>query len=390
MRQVLPLRPLPSSPHASFFGGLSPFRTCLRVVVAWGAATWALPGCVDAAPIDCHGPSPHASCDEVPAGGAGAPSAGTGGEPGAEGSGGGGAGPVQPARTRVVGYLPTYRSLDPAGVNLSALTHLCIAFANPGPVGGSDEPVFDADDTEIDALVAAAHAAGVQVLASIAGAAGSDRVAARITEDKVDGFVDALLGLVERFDLDGIDVDIEGTTHVTSTYEPFVKKLGAALRADGKLMTSAVGLWYGPNITKAALDEFDFINVMSYDHCGSWSPSPCEHSTMASARSDMNYWVTTRGYPADRTVLGVPFYGYCWGTACESSALTYAAILSRWSDAASKDWIEEEGLSLSYNGEATLRSKTALAKEHGGIMIWELGQDAPGEASLLSVIADEL
>lgn len=364
-----------------------------RIAMVWACAgAWLLVGCVDDAPVDCQSGT-NASCDESPAA-TGGTTAGSGGEstdPGASGgeTATGGNGPVEPERTRVVGYLPTYRSLDPDRLDLSVLTHLCLAFANPGPEGGSDEPTFDVSDEAIQTLVAAAHQAGVKVLASIAGAAGSANVAARITPDKVDAFVASLEALVERLDLDGIDVDLEGTSHVSSTYEPFVKKLGAALRARGKLMTSAVGLWYGDNITNGALAEFDFINVMSYDHCGSWSGA-CEHSSMSSARSDIDYWVNQRGYASERTVLGVPFYGWCWGASCESNAYTYADILARWPDAASKDWIEEAGLAISYNGEETLRSKVALAKQHGGVMIWELGQDAEGDASLLRVIADEL
>src|SRR5690606_23865196 len=123
-----------------------------------------------------------------------------------------------------------------------------------------------------------------------------------------------------RYDLDGIDVDIEGN-HVNSTYEPFVLKLSAAMPT-GKLLTAAVATWNGSDFSDAALTEYDFINLMSYDHCGSWSAA-CEHSTYDDAVSELNYWENTRGLGVGRVTLGVPFYGYCWGTSCPSSALTY-------------------------------------------------------------------
>jgi GH18 family chitinase len=49
-----------------------------------------------------------------------------------------------------------------------------------------------------------------------------------------------------------------------------------------------------------------------------------------------------------------------------------------------------DGYTISCNGPATIAKKTELSKSHGGIMIWELGQDASGDDSLLKVIADNL
>jgi hypothetical protein len=40
-----------------------------------------------------------------------------------------------------------------------------------------------------------------------------------------------------------------------------------------------------------------------------------------------------------------------------------------------------------YNGIPTMQRKAELARERaGGVMIWELGQDAAGDASLLTVL----
>ena len=43
---------------------------------------------------------------------------------------------------------------------------------------------------------------------------------------------------------------------------------------------------------------------------------------------------------------------------------------------------------VGYNGLATIRRKTALALDQaGGVMIWELTQDAAGANSLLAAVA---
>jgi GH18 family chitinase len=299
-------------------------------------------------------------------------------------TGTGGAPAVMPRR--VVGYLPTYRSLAPESYDFDTLTHLCIAFANP--TGNGAESDFDANVREsIAPLVTAAHEKGVKVLASIAGGtkASGELVGAQLTPDKVDAYIAALLDLVDRYELDGIDVDIEGEA-VTATYEPFVKKLNAAL-PEGKLLTAAVATKNRDAFTDGALAEYDFINVMSYDQC-SWSDLPCEQATLEATNADLEYWTVERSVPRDKTVLGVPFYGWCWGCSDMQSALTYGQILAQYPQAKTEDWIVEGEQTISLNSAATIATKAELAQEYGGVMIWELGQDAPGDDALFKVIAD--
>ena len=55
----------------------------------------------------------------------------------------------------------------------------------------------------------------------------------------------------------------------------------------------------------------------------------------------------------------------------------------------SGDRILFKGVEQNYNGPATIRRKTELALQlAGGIMIWELSQDARGSDSLLRVIGE--
>lgn len=299
-------------------------------------------------------------------------------------AGSGGSGYVfDPSRERVVGYIPTYRGLNPNAYDLTALTHLCIAFANPA-AGAPGNVSFGVNDAHVQTLVTAAHERGVYVLASIAGAGGGEVVEAAIQPAVVDTFVAALVTLVDKFELDGIDVDIEGSHVNAFTYDPFVAKLKAALPA-GKLVTAAVATWNGDDFPDTALQTFDFINLMSYDHCGTWSGA-CEHSNYEESIEELSYWENDRGVPAERMVLGVPFYGYCWGAACADTALTYASIIATYPEGRDSDYFSGDGYTISHNTAATISDKAVLAKEHGGIMIWELGQDAAGADSLLQVI----
>ncbi len=294
-------------------------------------------------------------------------------------------GEIGPAPKRVVGYLPTYRNLSPESLDLDTLTHLTIAFANPTGVGGeSDFP--ENVRSRIAPLVEAAHAKEVKVLAAIAGGTTEQGglVGDQITPENVDAYIAGLLDLIERYDLDGIDVDIEGEA-VTGTYEPFVHALADALPAD-KVLSAAVATKNGEAFTRASLDAFDFINIMAYDHC-SWSDVPCDQASMEGTHEDLEYWTVQRDYPRRKAVLGVPFYGWCWGCSEMQTALTYAQILSMYPNARTEDWIRENGVEISLNSAATIAEKARLAHDYGGVMIWELGQDASGDNSLMQVIA---
>ena len=79
--------------------------------------------------------------------------------------------------------------------------------------------------------------------------------------------------------------------------------------------------------------------------------------------------------------LGVPFYA-------RPSWADYGTILATVPEAFAGDHVLYNGMEVYYNGVDTIAEKTRYAREHlGGIMIWELTQDAAGRGkSLLQAI----
>jgi GH18 family chitinase len=292
----------------------------------------------------------------------------------------------RPFKERSVVYLPTWRGLFTTWslkLPWSQMTHLNLAFADPM---GSSFSFSGNPDVSVQAVVDAAHVNGVRVLFAIGGAnQGSVTVAGLYAPGNVDAFVTNLVAYMNKMNFDGIDLDVEGNP-VDGNYGPFVDKLVAKLRPNGKLVTAALGQWYGDRVPASAYAAFDYVNVMSYDHCGDWTP-PCEHSTMDWANKDLTYF-RGKNVPANKLVLGVPFYGYCWGTGCPMTSMTYADIIAKWPGAS--DWYVNGGISVSYNTPATIVAKTQLSRMYGGIMIWEIGQDAAGSQSLMTAIANNL
>ncbi len=288
-----------------------------------------------------------------------------------------------PAGFRVVGYVPTWKWSLVSSLDYTKLTHINVAFVNP-----TDNQGTLSAGQNLSTLVSNAHANSVEVLASIGGASGPLSYYQTLLQDaNRPAFIDSLVKYMNDNNLDGIDVDLEGNALNIDEYGVFIQELADTLHQEGKLVTAAVAQWNGDLIPDAALDSFDFINLMAYDATGPWDPgNPGPHSPYSKATTDINYWRYNRGVPQDKIVLGVPFYGYeFFGT--YATAMTYDDIVTTYPGA---EWKDKHG-DLYYNGIPTIEDKTALAMSTAkGIMIWELGQDAPDPYSLLTTIDNRL
>lgn len=320
--------------------------------------------------------------------------AGTGGTPtvtagAAAGGSAGSAGsaPITHPDMRTVVYLPSWRgSLTnwAPQLDFSRMTYLNLCFAEVDAQGK-----FSYADPELDSFVATAHSQGVKVCMAIGGASVIDTggLYATVLQDGMrQTVVDNLAQFAIDHQLDCIDVDLEGNG-VNQYYEAFVTSLAAKLHASGKEMTAAVGSWFGDRISVTAIQAFDFINVMAYDlHNPGGSTTPVQSASLEDATKEVDWWVN-KGLAKDKAVYGVPFYGYRWTTG-KGEALTYAQILAQAPDAATMDQVQLAGATTYLNSRATIRAKAKLARSYGGIMIWELGQDAAGDASLLKAIVE--
>ncbi len=284
-----------------------------------------------------------------------------------------------PANFRVVGYLLSGEISNgtAASFDLSRLNYLNIFF------NGVDEHHKLRHSPHLDSTIAAAHKMHVTVLASIANGTNLSL----LTDTNRGGFIDSLLKSVDELDLDGIDVDLEGKS-INSDYEGFVVDLSAALKLKGKLLTGAVATWESQWFTDKALACFDFLNVMTYDATGPWRPNePGPLSPYSMAVSDLDYWTNKRGIPKNKLNLGLPFYGYCFAPNIKHE-FHYSEIVQTCPGAENADTVSvSPGCIVYYNGIPTIKIKTAFAMQNaGGVMIWELLQDAPGERSLLTAI----
>lgn len=296
------------------------------------------------------------------------------------------------AESRVVAYVPNWVDLKKLadGIDYPRLTHINIAFENPENEGG------DLSFNNLnERVIARAQANKVKVLVSIGGGAASgdkglrNRYGELLSDARRAGFVAKLAAYVSAHNFDGLDVDLEGKM-ITKDYAAFVTELGAALKANGKLLTAALSQGYGGDkVPEAVFAVFDFVNVMAYDGAGPWEANePGQHSSLEFAKSNATYWLG-RGLPKAKVVLGVPFYGYGFGEAFRKRDYPYSEIVTTYPGAEKAD---QAGSTIWYNGQPTIRAKAQYVVDQGlgGIMIWSLDYDVPGERALLPVIAETL
>jgi GH18 family chitinase len=293
--------------------------------------------------------------------------------------------PLINAQFKVVGYIPNWIDV-PTFVNnmdMSKVTHINYCFQNPNANGDLIE-----SNNGLQALVNKAHANNVKVLVSLCGGGASQNATTRgyywnlISPANRNGFIQKISAYVSLYNLDGIDVDIEGDA-INGDYDGFAIALANALQPQGKLVTAAIKSDYGnPNLINASLSKFDFVNVMAYDQVGSWDATPGQHSSYSYSTGMVEYW-HGRGVPYSRICLGLPFYGYGWNS--NPGNWTYAQVLASFPGSQNSD---QAGNIIYYNGMQTIKDKTnyACTTGLGGVMIWELTNDAPGPYALLDVV----
>lgn len=295
---------------------------------------------------------------------------------------------------RIVGYYPLDEAMKEERAEearFGQVTHMNLAFVNPDSSGR-----FAQDFERLRLFIEGAHGQGVKVLYSIGGGAYQGPYHALLKEGERATLIENLVAKVVEHDVDGVDVDLEAGfafgDSLDPNYGPFVIELARALKARGKLITTALPTSPGGVVSERVLEAYDFINVMAYDKTGPWSPRRAgNHSPYAFAMDALEHYQSELGVPAEKLVLGVPFYGHGFGPDLDSPVIGWMPYKEIAATYAGAEWVDHwhlpGGKVMYYNGIPTIKDKVALAKEEAsGIMMWQLLYDQRGPKSLLGAI----
>jgi GH18 family chitinase len=308
--------------------------------------------------------------------------------------------PTPPTRTpwvagtfKIVAYMPSYR--EPAMVDDSKykmITHLLYAFINPNPNGdGSLNAVLE--PARFATVIAKAKSFGVKTGISVSGnktifAAFAASATARTR------FVTQLLAFVKTNNLDGADIDWEYPTSADASAANFVllmKELSEAFKPEGKFLSAAVtpGVYAGgvrDGMRPEVFQYIDFLNLMQYDGPNYDAAEPLNHASMKLTQKSLEVYLTDKGLPKEKAILGIPLYGEDATGASKGYRDIEAAGVNVYLNVG-----KVGGVDYGYNGIQLIWQKAQLAKETcNGIMFWEFSHDSNSSKSLIRAANEQL
>lgn len=376
----------------------------------------------------------------------------------------------EPSQHKIISYYPSWatygRDYQVMDIDASKVTHINYAFANVrngevvvGDTYADTDKFFPGDCWEPGCKRGNFNQLHklkqkyphIKTLISVGGWTWSGNFSdAALTDASRTKFANSAVRFVRKWGFDGVDLDWEypvsgglkpgrpeDKRNFTLLLQKVREKLNEAGKEDGKeyLLTIASGA--GPDYVKnTELDQvqqhLDWINIMTYDFHGSWEKTSGFNSPLFRDPEDpfpkadtFNVQAGVQGHldagvPANKLVMGLPFYGRGWkgcdstnnglyqdctgpsdGT-WEAGVLDYTDIKNNylnkngftryWNDTAKVPWLfnPKTGTFITYDDKESIGYKTSFIKKQGlaGAMFWELSADRNHE--LLEKVRNDL
>ena len=340
---------------------------------------------------------------------------------------------------------PRDKALQPGDIDAKSITGINYAFANIEKGRIVEGFAHDAENFAYLNQIKAQNPSLV-VLISVGGWLWSKNFSDMcVIADSRRTFIDSVMDFLNRYRLDGLDIDWEypGLAGAGNTFRPEDKQNFTALlkelreRFDTRTRTTHRHLYL--TIAAGASTEFlahtemdkvsryvDTVNLMAYDYyepdsdkiTGHHAPlftNPTDPKKISADQSVREF--EQAGVPANKLVLGMPFYGHTWGHVpstnhglyqngqpVPNAYSSYSNILSTmlnepgsksvryWDDVASVPYLynAETQTFISYEDPQSIRLKCRYVLDHhlAGVMFWDYESDPTG--ALLQAVDESL
>lgn len=340
---------------------------------------------------------------------------------------------VHPLKThQVMGFVPYWMlsnfalgqqaAADVTNASVLIYSSVCVGAKGTLVLSGVDceQGTSDLSSSAFDAFIQFAHAEGVRVLLSVQSldptvihALASHPASSSST------LASAMLGLVNTYGFDGVNLDIEGReTRDREGYVDFVRDFSASMKRVNPQLELVVDTY--PQSAASGTDFFDVAKIAKYVNEIFVMAYQMENGTHASANSplaspdlgwsDVQTLVQyTKIVAAKKIILGLPFYGLNFVTKSDKAGAQlvddapgtrlYSDVLAAgrpalW-DVSSETpytvfrqdnhWREDW-----YDDPVSLSLKSALAQVFhiAGVGVWAMSQEG-GDTQMLSAVAGE-
>lgn len=330
----------------------------------------------------------------------------------------------------IIGYVAGWKDIQPDEIPAEKLTHINYAFANvaDGMVTHMEGRAEKDSLNFLKLQELKQRNPDLKIMVSIGGWTHSKGFSdAVLTPESRKKLTASGIDFLLKYHLDGLDFDWEypGYPGDNNPYRPedkenfvamlksFREALDSVGNLNGKhyLSTIASGGFRGyleANDLAEAQKYLDFINIMAYDFYTAGDDSTGHHANLfpsgakgRSADTAVKEHIEF-GVPAEKLVLGVPFYGRMWkGVVPKENGLfqpgnyemglPYVQVLALSKNSAyQRHWdikghapylfSEKDSTWITYEDPESLRWKVSYIKEKGlaGAMFWELSEDNTG------------
>ncbi|KAG8526979.1 uncharacterized protein KY384_008408 [Bacidia gigantensis] len=331
-------------------------------------------------------------------------------------------------------YYPNWKALaqkPPSSLNLAHISHILYAFVGVKADGTVyDEYTDENADTKLD-LNGALGALGdlqrvktqnpqIKTILSLGGGSGSENFAAAASNPTSRAtLANTAKQILDKYQMDGIDIDWEHPSDPGQgrDFISLLSSLRNVLPASQYLLTAALpaGEWALQNIPLGEASQLlSYLNIMTYDFAGPWTKMSGYHSQLFTPKDAYNddckiscdsasSYLTSKGVPANKILLGVPAYGRSFlgatkagepykGGGGEEGTFEYCdlarpnAQLGMDHEVVAAYCVGGDGGFVSYDDPACVQRKAEYVKQRGlgGLFYWTGTGDTNDDQSLVA------